>query len=110
MTLTEFLLQRIAEVEATAEHAREGLAAMNAHALQVMGREVYDPARVLAECAAKRRIVELHEPNGETCSVCALQDGSKYGDGWGAEDWPCSTLRALALPYADHEAFREEWR
>jgi hypothetical protein len=28
---------------------------------------------------------------------------------WGA-DWPCLTLRLLALPYADRPGYREEWR
>ena len=102
--LTTFLLERIAEDE----HAARRAEAFTDPLPDFLG--TWDHARVLAECAAKRRIVELHEPNGETCSVCALQDGSKYGDGWGAEDWPCTTLRALALPYADHPEFREEWR
>jgi len=56
----------------------------------------HDPARVLAECSAKRRIVELG-----VCTACAT------------EAQPCDhradTLRLLALPYADHEDYREEW-
>lgn len=59
-----------------------------------------NPARVLAECEAKRQIVELHHsrlPHDTTCRDCQ-------------RTWPCQTLRLLALPYADHEAFRDEWR
>ena len=31
---------------------------------------------------------------------------------WGSEvvSGPCATLRLLALPYADHPDYREEWR
>ena len=106
-TLTEFILQRIAEDEATAEHAREGLAAMNAHALQVMGREAYDPARVLAECEAKRGAIEA-----------AWGDHLQIEGEWGscrgrraleeANDYPAVVLW-LALPYADHPDFDPDW-
>ena len=46
----------------------------------------HDPARVLAECDAKRRIVERRN----------------HLDG--------PTLRALAAVYADHPDWREEWK
>ncbi|MGZ4560260.1 MAG: DUF6221 family protein [Mycobacteriaceae bacterium] len=71
------------------------------------------PARVLAECAAKKAIVEEHEtiraaypgttietdPCCETCSA-----GGEYPG-----EFPCRTLRLLAQPYRDREGFREEW-
>lgn len=66
----------------------------------------HDPARVLAEVTAKRAIVELHEPyaseshGGAACWVC----------GPGGFPWPCTTLRLLALPFADHSDYREEWK
>lgn len=95
-TLTEFLLARIAEDE---EYVR-GIA----------------PARVLAEFAAHRRIVELHavsesvETSGWTkgvpyfrCAACDDVDG-------GCEVAGCNTLRALAAVYADHPQFRQDWR
>lgn len=66
----------------------------------------HDPARVLAEVDAKRRIIAEHRGSGVTCPRCSL----------GAEDgqvvyWrdPCATLRLLALPYADHPEYRPEW-
>ena len=66
----------------------------------------HDPARVLREVAAKRRILDWHrhatfyrEPIGPTCEVCGDHDG---------EDW-CQTLRLLALPYADRDGYRSEW-
>lgn len=83
----------------------------------------WDPGRVLADCEAKRRIVELHEitttkislppfdsltgepnPHGYevTCAAC----------GWASLDATsgCATLRLLALLYADHDEYNEEWR
>lgn len=59
-------------------------------------------AHVLADLAAKRRIVELHSPDypelsDPECWTCHGQ-------------WPCPTLLALAQPYADAPGWREEWR
>jgi hypothetical protein len=68
------------------------------------------PARVLAEVQAKRRIVELH-PNEQMSTRDG--DGEEWTDatcGRCLEPFPCRTLCLLALPYADHEQFREEWR
>ena len=67
----------------------------------------HDPARVLAECAAKRRIVREHastKVDGERfCAICAAGEVHEML-------YPCPTLRALAQPYADHPDFAEEWR
>ena len=101
LTLTDFLLARIAEDEAD---ARAGLVAEGSW-------------RVLAECEAKRRIVELHSIReaSPSCSQCggytATTDGQRgiVHHGY-AIPWPCPTLRALALPYADHPDYREDWR
>ncbi|MFE9337788.1 DUF6221 family protein [Streptomyces sp. NPDC007063] len=57
----------------------------------------HDPARVLAEVDARRRILRWHLDE-ECCSVC-LDDVEG-----------CPLFRALALPYADHPDYREEWR
>ena len=62
----------------------------------------WDPARVLAECDTKRRIIELHAPVHRRtdigCLTCSdLRD-------------PCETLRLLALPYVARPGYREEWR
>lgn len=87
MTLTDFLLARIAEDET------------EANVMLRQYREGGDVAsrrwrRVLAECEAKRRIVEEHrEQAGGGCDVCSRHE------------YPCATLRALALPYAD-----QTWR
>lgn len=74
----------------------------------------WNPARVLDGCEARRRLVEVHELIGGTdtwdapvhgCGVCigAGTDGEYLIAG------PCSTLRLLAQPYADHPAYRQEW-
>ncbi|MFF4848810.1 DUF6221 family protein [Streptomyces sp. NPDC001194] len=69
----------------------------------------YDPARALAEIDTKRRIVQLYttargwadraediQVSGNNSQVASVA----YLD----------VLRLLALPYADHPEFREEWR
>jgi len=131
VTLTEFLMARIAEDEALA------LAAEGEHGIypgtwwgqpasrwsRIVGGHLpeglsdedashiarHDPARVLADCEAKRRIVELHTGIHE----CV---GEKYGrldtvlvaPGYAHEHDP--TLRLLALPYAAHPDYQETWR
>lgn len=68
----------------------------------------HDPTRVLAEVDTKRRIVKVHfrrrsydwdEPGviGFECAQCC-------------DRFPCTTLRLLALPYADHPYYKPEWR
>ena len=82
----------------------------------------HDPAHVLAQCAAVRAVVALHQdepqfaydyeaganedaPWAHICSSCGGGGIHEY-----PIDWPCPTLRALALPYADQPGWREEWR
>jgi hypothetical protein len=76
LTLTDFLLARIADLEAMAR------AELN---------EGWEDI-VLAECEAKRRIVE--------CATNMHTSGP---------DWD-EACRFLALPYADHPDYREEWK
>jgi hypothetical protein len=67
----------------------------------------HDPARVLADVAAKRAIVDLHSPHHHgACPVCWLVTKRSSL----REDFPCRTLRTLALPHSDHPDYREEWR
>ena len=56
----------------------------------------HDPARVLAECEAKRRII--------------ADLGPPYWKAGGSSSPYDAALRALALPYASHPDYREEWR
>lgn len=130
MTITEFLLARIAEDEADAQDALErgfggwewlADAGINHEARTHIVR--WHPARVLAECEAKRQIVELHASTGDkweaACVVCAVEVADYASDGQGGESydprlshaaWPCATLRHLAAVYSDHSDYRDEWR
>ncbi len=68
----------------------------------------HDPARVLREIDTKRQLLALHhqlEDAEEMLDFCATCDVTgKY------REHPCTTLRLLALPYADRPGYREEWR
>ncbi|WP_422744313.1 DUF6221 family protein [Micromonospora sp. WMMD754] len=64
----------------------------------------HDPARVLAEVDAKRRVIDVlrgFEPNDEWSTQPDM--GLRQNNAAGA-------LRALALPYADRPGYRDEWR
>lgn len=70
------------------DHIATGDAGLSRHI------ERFDPARVLAEVAAKRQIIEegdLHD----TTDASVLHR---------------SVLKLLALPYADHPDYRDSWR
>ncbi len=66
----------------------------------------WNPARILAEVDAKRCMLKLHErlPDGAFCVTCDAPSGVP------GEPHGCPTLRLLALPYADHSDYREDWR
>ena len=72
----------------------------------------WDPARVLAEIEAKRRILDLHPPREigrwQVCAMC--RPVGEYPEDATSEPWPCRTIRLLAQPYADRPGFPEEWR
>ncbi|MFI8823926.1 DUF6221 family protein [Streptomyces sp. NPDC053431] len=62
---------------------------------------LHDPARVLREVEAKRRVLARHEfspATGDPELPWDNRDDCQY-DG---EPWPCDDLLDLALPYADH--------
>ena len=107
--LDEFLLARIAEDERLAADAPPppGPVEPDGHA------SPFDPVRVRAECAAKRRVVlTCRELRPDTQILGARQAGMG--------DFPLAphdqhqlaavTLALLALPYADHHDYRAEWR
>jgi hypothetical protein len=70
----------------------------------------HNPMRALADIEAKRQIVALHsDATGHSCSVTDETGYNlNYGEVSGEE--ACTTLRLLALPYADHPGYRGEWR
>lgn len=75
------------------------------------GRVLYDPARVLREVEAKRRIVDDVVPEVEGAE-------DRIDGEWGVVSLPwdqvhattLSLLRLLALPYSDHPDYRPEWK
>lgn len=113
MSITEFLLARIAEDEAVAVAAEPHEEWISVGKIEDSGMGTADgehvarwsPARVLAECEAKRRIVELHSGDAEWCGWTQGGDGTHADMG---DD--CDTLLALAQPYADHPDFDPAWR
>ena len=103
--LDEFLLARIAEDEHHARAAR-GWQTGDRHVGQPLDYSIHmdrwSPDRVLAECAAKRAIVQLHTPvDDQPDGWCNLCDG---------DGWPCGTMAALATVYAGHPDYDESWR
>jgi len=91
---------------------------------------IFDQAFVLADVAAKRQILHEHlddgmwkhaedgslvraGPLGDRCSSClddgplAAEAGNEFAE---MRPYPCRTLRLLALPYAGHPDYREEWK
>lgn len=82
----------------------------------------WDPARVLAEVAAKRRIVELHTSGSYRTYHC---DNGDHIQEWQCErakepytehrycevcSHECVELPLLAAPYADHPDYDTAWR
>jgi len=104
VTLIEFLTARLDEDEQLALRARGDY-----FSFEVLGRfsAVGDaahvirhaPARVLAEVEAKRQILA-------DCMATIANAGA----GPGEYGLALSTIQSLALPYADHDDYRQEWR
>ena len=126
LTLTDFLLARIAEDEAPTwklipyacppgccapegwvghrclicdEESYGGTVEAITEIAEEHAEKVHRRARVLAECEAKRRIVEMQWHH------LGVDDYA-----WGMEEAKRQILAELALPYADHPDYREEWR
>lgn len=133
MTLTEFLLARLAEDEAaaraptetdwTADNAfeQDDLRGRQPHGASCgwrlgegMSRECECgyPARVLADVEAKRRIVENCEAARAAADAEPFSERIKSSDGpvaayWRGQNWTC---RVLAAVYSDHADYRaDEW-
>ena len=109
MTLTEFLLARIAEDEA-GELSGDCDCIIDLGDGPFIIGDVHGwacPIRVLAECEAKRRIVSYHQTSFNLAGE-AWCDPCHTSRDWSDGKW-CPTLRALALPYADHPDYLPEW-
>lgn len=101
-TLTDFLLARITEDQAEAS---------NFLRFQVGHRgpgnySIRD--RVIAECEAKRRITESYPQQRRYVEIADTRSENPrvVEAGW---DTP-TVLHLLALPYASHPEYRDEWR
>lgn len=101
MTLTDFLLTRIAEDESSARAAMV-LSDLADQIAEVECDEfaqhiaTWSPKRVLAECEAKRRIVAQERPAWD------IDPDAHRVIRW--------VLATLALPYADHPDYDKSWR
>jgi Family of unknown function (DUF6221) len=75
----------------------------------------HDPARVLRDVAAHRKIIDVHDPARHEypelrqCPVC-ISDQTGYPELWNPDQAPCSTLRLLAAIFDDRPGYQEEWR
>ena len=97
MNIVEFLEARIAEDE------------KRAHYYDPLGASI-GPARLLAECQAKRAIINLHDQTGERWTGFPRADQQEHYCIHDQQPAPCPTLRVLASVYADHSDYREEWK
>lgn len=73
----------------------------------------HDPARVLAECEAKRRIVEALVDAEDAVAGYDNDDPNNppsYWQEWGNLHALRLSVGLLALPYADHVDYRQEWK
>lgn len=75
----------------------------------------HGPARVLREVAAKRCTLDLHSTRHTVIDGFCTEDGGPCTHRGEVEctlcgETGCTTTRLLALPYADHLDYREEWR
>ena len=118
--LDQFLLARIAEdkriaADAAAARGRQDWDVGGTGPPEPAAEHVarHDPARVLAECAAKRRLVMACRDSRPDLHFLGARPP-------GMADFPLTpsdqhqlaalTLALLALPYADHHDYRQDWR
>ena len=97
LTLTDFLSARYDEDEAVAEVAASS-GSKSAFERDDYGRLLVEPARVLADVRAHRRIVDDIVTQGYL-NDAPITDGLAW-----------RVLRDLAGPYADHPDFHPDWR
>lgn len=78
----------------------------------------HDPSRVLAECKAKRALVDIHTLKDAGSGKSIDPDHREVGcetcnwdtSYWWLEYGPCETLKALAAVHADHPDYNQEWK
>ena len=94
--LTDFLLARIAEDEAAAQHRPDEL-------------DERRRSRVMAESEAKRAVVHVHEEVSGMVREGDLSDPELARDARSTLLGVSAALIALARPYADHPDFDPAW-
>jgi hypothetical protein len=115
-TLAHWLNSQLDADEAAARAAAsEGRAVLGTHGMGLTAwdrfEDRHDPARVLAQVAAVRRVMELHQrrswsmPPQQGRQVLYTDDRCSCG----SASNPCPTLRALASMYAGADGWRSEW-
>jgi hypothetical protein len=109
LSLADFLLERIAEDESYARRVPDGRGgAVGGTSLECSAHYWrWHPARVLAECEAKRRIIERYQ---ELIKVDHFDDPDVHliDEAYEYED---RILPLLAQPYADHPDYQAGvWR
>ena len=119
MSVADFILARLAEDEATARETHsDALAFESTPPYAKLGFAAgrlaarHDPARVLRQVEAMRRVVGPHGPDDYYgCALCATGDScgccppspDDYANG-------CPTLRTLAGIWSDHADYDPAWR
>ena len=83
---------------------------VRAHRLQTTGGEsLWSATRVLAECDAKRQLLELASSYRVPGSDDEADDAYQRRSLTDTEGLAATLLSALVLPYADHPEYQEEW-
>src|SRR4029079_5641215 len=99
--LVDWLLEQIAEDEAEARRWQQNIEDDHYDGLERIDLG-WKPDRVLAECEAKRRLVEfardLYQLDPSDHPLIRTNRQAMY------------ILRLLALPHADRPGYREEWK
>jgi hypothetical protein len=107
--VAEFLLSRLADDEMVALVAARGdevfgpLAqyADDEYDPRLLHAQRWRPDRIRIEIETRKHIVQIHSTEAHRCP--GVDDSRPEPTG-------CPTLRLLALTYADHPQYRDEWR
>jgi hypothetical protein len=132
--ITAFLTARLGEDEAAAKAVagRSRFVVVDEDVCRYIAR--HDPARVLREVEAKRKILALHKIDSEPETVHILHHDKKWNTGWeetketgrlsywcavcdhdrdyghiGGPNEGCETLRALAAVWSNHPDYNPDW-
>jgi hypothetical protein len=130
MNLAEFLLARVSDdqrdalIDRMTAEAGHGVLRWlpSQHYYVMQERQIEAANRVLAECEAKRQLIDIHRQEGgieEWMSdewVADMTDDERAGwCDWCTYDartvsFPCEHLRILASVYRDHSDYQQEWQ